>query len=294
MRIVVAFGTAETSLVWVESLRRELGCGFEICPWYAGQAEVHCEVAVVWRPGAEFFILHPGLKWVFAAGAGVDSLLAEKLPQQIRIVRLQDAGMGQQMADYVSYGVLRFMRQFDVYEREAPAWSVRPPQRKADWPVGILGYGTLAQPVAKTLGALGFSVQAWARSHKPGASISVHVGAKGWAEFLRSSRVLVAMLPLTAQTHHIVCAQSLALLPKGAFLINVARGGLVNQNDLLAALESGQLQGALLDVTTPEPLPPEHPLWGHPKVCITPHVAAATLPREAAAQIATKIALLWA
>ncbi len=240
------------------------------------------DYAVVWRPSQEFFDAQPRLKAIFNAGAGVDALLELDLPPGAPLVRLEDAGMAEQMVEYVTYAVLGHFRDFDAYEADARAgrWNPRDPQRKADFPIGILGLGVLGSRVLYALTGLGFPVHAWSRSHRKHATFH---------DFLRDTRILVCMAPLTSETRGIINQESLALLRPNAYLINVARGGLVVESDLLVAVNSGALAGAMLDVFGEEPLPPEHPFWRHPKVIVTPHIAAATLRDESVTQIAEKI-----
>jgi glyoxylate/hydroxypyruvate reductase len=292
MHIACAFPTPDESSAWALDLQDALGTDADVRAWRPG--DYPADIAVVWKPTQAFFDAQPKLKAIFAAGAGVDALLQLSLPTGVPLVRLEDAGMGAQMAQYVCYGVLRFFRGFDRYEQQGRQgqWLAHEPRKRANWPVGLLGYGTLAQPVAAALQAMGFPVRAWARSAKPNAGVEVHVGDEGLAPFLRGTRVLVCMLPLTAATRHIVCAATLSQLMPGACLINVARGGHVMEADLIAALDSGSLHGALLDVCNVEPASNDNPLWFHPRVQLTPHIAAATLRDEAVAQIVQKITRL--
>jgi len=278
---------------WAAELQQALGPATTVAPWQTGQAPA--DYAVVWKPPQSFLDAQTRLKALFAAGAGVDGLLALRLPEGVPLIRLEDAGMGVQMAEYVLHALLRWYRGFDRYAAQAAAaaWWPQPPQRKADWTVGLLGYGQLARPVAQALRALGFPVQAWAR-HAREADLPLFGGPAGLTPFLRSSRVLVALLPLTDDTRGLINAELLAQLPAQAYLINVARGGLVVEADLLAALDNGHLAGAALDVCTPEPAAPDHPFWRHPRIQLTPHIAAATLREEAVAQLAAKIRALEA
>jgi glyoxylate/hydroxypyruvate reductase len=289
MHIACAFPTPDESRAWAQDLQNALGTDADVRAWVPGDPPA--DIAVVWKPTQAFFDAQPKLKAIFAAGAGVDALLRLSLPTGVALVRLEDAGMGAQMAEYVVYGVLRFFRGFDRYEQQARQgqWLAHEPQDRGDWPVGLLGYGTLAQPVAAALQAMGFPVRAWARSAKPNAKVEVHVGDEGLDPFLRGTRVLVCMLPLTAATRHIVCAATLSQLMPGACLINVARGGHVKEADLIDALGAGHLHGALLDVCDVEPASSDNPLWSHPRVQLTPHIAAATLRQAAVAQMALNI-----
>ena len=252
------------------------------------------DYAVVWRPTQECVDAHARAKAIFNAGAGLDALLSLKLPEGVPIYRLEDAGMGRQMAEYVTYAVLRHFREFDAYEQQARerTWKSRPPRIKADYAVGILGIGVLGQVIARTLQSLGFPVRGWSRRPKSLEGIEVLDGRQRLEEFLRGSRILVCVLPLTSETRGILDRHTFAALPAGAYVINVARGGLIVEDDLLDALDRGALSGAFLDVTEREPLPPEHAFWSHPRVTLTPHCSAQTLIEPSVDQIASKIALI--
>jgi glyoxylate/hydroxypyruvate reductase A len=273
---------------WADALQAALP-DWAVSAWQPGAPPA--DYAVLWKPPAAFFAEQTQLRAALAAGAGVDALLALNPPPQLPIYRLEDAGMGVQMAEYALHAVLRWFRQFDVYAAQAAQaqWQPLPPQDKADWPIGLLGSGVLAQPVAQALQGLGFEVQAWARQPRPGSAWPVHTGTEGLHTLLRRSRVVVALLPLTADTRHVLNTLTLALMPASSYLINLARGGLVDEAALLHALDTGHLAGAALDVCAVEPAAPEHPFWRHPRVQLTPHVAAATLRGAAVAQMVGKL-----
>ena len=249
------------------------------------------DYAIVWRAPQEFFDAQPRLKAIFNAGAGVDAVLGLRLPEGVPLVRLEDAGMAEQMADYVVHAVLRHFREFDVYDAQARAriWKPRPPRRKADFPVGVLGFGVLGEHVARSLQTLGFAVHAWTRTEKDAIGLRVHTGEGGLRDFLAATRVLVCLLPLTAETRGIVNRDAIRLLRPEAYIVNVARGGHVVEADLIEALQAGRIAGAALDVFAEEPLPASHPLWSQPGIAVTPHISAATLRDEAVEQIARKI-----
>ncbi|MFC3284980.1 2-hydroxyacid dehydrogenase [Litchfieldella rifensis] len=247
----------------------------------------------VWKPPAALLERQARVKGIVNLGAGVDALLNNPgLPQDVPIVKLRDAGMGELMADYVRYGVLHFQRDFDRYQRqEASAeWREIPVVAKVDWGVGILGLGAIGTHVAQSLAADGFSVHGWSRSPKQVEGVTCHHGDDGLNELLGRVRTLVTLLPDTQSTRHIVNADTLAALPEGATLINPGRGPLVDESALLEALgpghEEGRLRGAILDAFPTEPLAADNPLWAHPRVRITPHMAAPTLIEEAADQVA--------
>ena len=254
------------------------------------------DYALVWQPDAGFFTTQPQLKAIFNAGAGVDALFALGLPDKVPLVRIEDAGMGAQMAEYATFAALRYYRGFDRYAENAArcTWAPHAPPRLTDWPVGILGYGVLGHQVAQTLRSFGFPVHGWKRRPDDNADVPLYCGREQLADFLRATRLLICLLPLTPETREIINRETLALLPQGACVINLARGPLVNETDLIAALDSGRLAGLTTDVCCPEPAPADHPFWHHPKVLLTPHCAAITLRENAIAQIAGKIRALEA
>ena len=251
--------------------------------------------AVAWLPPADFFDGLHALERVHALAAGVDNLLDHPgLPATASVIRLEDAGMGELMAEYVLLGVLHAHRGLPrlAAAQRAGRWAAEtrtPPA--ARFGVGILGAGVLGATVARRLVANGYPVGCWSRTAKrlpPG--VVGHVGRDGLHECLRGARVLVCLLPLTGQTRDILDAALFARLPEGAYLINVARGEHLVEADLLAALDGGRLDGALLDVFREEPLPAGHPFWTHPRITVTPHLAAPSPLRESAAQVAANLA----
>ena len=188
------------------------------------------------------------------------------------------------MGEYVLLAVLRHHREFDRFEREQRArnWAYSFPPQAADRPVGIMGLGELGASAAKLLSAQGFPVLGWSRTPKAIEGVTSYAGRGELHAFLHRSQILVCLLPLTAETRGILDAETFDGLPHGACVINVARGDHLVEADLLAALDSGHLAGATLDVFRTEPLPVDDPLWRHPKVLITPHVASYSLPATAA------------
>ena len=257
--------------------------------WSPGAAAA--DYAVVWAPPQRFFDEQPTLKAVFNIGAGVDALLKLRLPPHTVLVRLDDAGMAVQMAEYVSHAVLRHFREFAGYEAQAKLgqWLQRKPHSHSEFPVGVMGLGALGARVAQALAAFDFPVRGWSRSRKQLDRVQCF-SAPQWHEFLEGTRVLVCLLPLTDDTRGILCRDSLSRLLPGGYVINVARGGHLVDDDLLELLDSGDLAGATLDVFRTEPLPCEHAYWRHPKISVTPHISARTLLEESVAQIAAKIA----
>jgi glyoxylate/hydroxypyruvate reductase A len=267
----------------------------EVVPWREGAAIAPCDYAVIWAPPAAMLPDLAHVKAIFVTGAGVDAIMkfADTLPP-VPVIRLGDAGMAVQMAEYVAYAVLRYFRRFDDYEAQARRglWQPLPQYDKADFAIGVMGIGVLGTRVLASLAAFGFPLRGWSRSAKRIDGVTCYAGADGLADFLRGTRVLVCMLPLTPETANLLDRQRLSLLPQGAYLINVARGGHVDEADLLALVQSGHIAGATLDVFRTEPLPASHPFWAEPRISLTPHVAALTLPHLSAAQIGEKIVAL--
>ena len=232
------------------------------------------------------------VKAIFSTGAGVDAILkfADVLPQ-VPIIRLGDAGMAVQMAEYVVYSVLRYFRRFDEYEQQGRRglWRPLPQHQKEDFSVGVMGMGVLGTRVLEALAPFGFPLRGWSRSLKTVDGVRCFSGADGLDGFLSGTRVLVCMLPLTPDTDNLLEHAHLSLLPKGAYLINVARGAHVAEPDLLTLIRCGHIAGAPLDVFRNEPLPASHPFRDEQRITITPHISALTLPFESALQIAGKI-----
>jgi glyoxylate/hydroxypyruvate reductase A len=276
---------------WVSALRQQLPEA-RVEAWAAGADPA--DYAVVWAPPQEFLDAQPRLKGLFNIGAGVDALMQLRLPTGVPVVRLDDAGMSVQMAEYVCHAVIRYFRELDVYAEEAQQahWAFRRPRVRADFTVGVMGLGVLGQRVAQALRGFEFPVVGWSRTPREVEGITCHAGAEGLSAFLGASQVLVNLLPLTPDTENILNRDTLAQLRTGAYVINVARGAHVVDADLLALLDSGHLAGATLDVFRTEPLPAEHPFWQHRRITVTPHTSARTLRDESVAQIVGKIRAL--
>ena len=276
---------------WLQGLSAALP-GAELSVWEPGAPVA--DYAVVWAPPQQFMDEQQGIKALFNIGAGVDALLQRRLPQGARVVRLDDAGMAVQMAEYVCHAVIRHFREFDQYEASMRAgqWAYRKPRLRQDFAVGVMGLGVLGERVAKALAQFDFPVNGWSRSPKAIDGVRAFTGAEQFNEFLAASRVLVNLLPLTPETANVMNQDTLGRLQPGAYVINVARGAHLVEEDLLALIDSGHVAGATLDVFRTEPLPAGHAFWNHPRITITPHTSARTLRDESIAQIARKMAAL--
>jgi len=290
MKITVCL-TDERPEPWIQGLREALPEA-EVHEWVPGGAQA--DHAVVWTPPQKFLDEQPGLRGLFNIGAGVDALLKLRMPPQTQVVRMDDAGMAVQMAEYVCHSVIRHFREFDAYEADAREgrWSFRKPRDRAQFSVGVMGLGVLGERVARSVAQFEFPVNGWSRTPKAIEGLRCFAGDESFNAFLGASRVLVNLLPLTPATRGILNRDTLSRLNggrPGGYLINVARGAHLVESDLIPLLDSGQLAGATLDVFQVEPLPPEHPFWRHPKVTVTPHGSARTLRDASIARIADKI-----
>ena len=276
---------------WLEGLRAALP-GVRVELWAPGASAA--DYAVVWAPPQTFFDEQTALKGVFNIGAGVDALMKLRIPAGMSVIRLDDAGMSVQMAEYVCHAVIRHFREFDAYENDIAGgkWSYRKPRLRTDFPVGVMGLGVLGERVALALKPFEFPVMSWSRSAKTFDGVQCFSGDEGFKKFLAATRILVCLLPLTPETANIMNRNNLSELLPNAYVINVARGGHVVDDELIALIDSGHLAGATLDVFRQEPLPPAHPFWKHPKIAVTPHTSARTLRAESIAQIAGKIQAL--
>lgn len=285
---VLYYSSDQDSAAWIPGLQVALPAA-DVVLWEPGVPAA--DYAVVWKPPQQLLDEQVQLKALFNTGAGVDALMQLQLPKGVPIIRLDDAGMSVQMAEYVCHAIIRHFRELDAYEADTVQgkWSFRKPRSRTDFPVGVMGLGVLGQRVAKAIAHFDFPVNGWSQSPKSMAGVQCFHGQDQWDAFLASSRVLVCLLPLTPETVDILNARSLARLQAGGYVINVARGAHIVDADLIAALDSGHLAGATLDVFRVEPLPSGHAFWTHPKITLTPHTSARTLRSESIAQIARKI-----
>jgi glyoxylate/hydroxypyruvate reductase A len=291
MHIALTCPDAKDAARWAHALQRcfasaKQNVTIDIWP----EAIACADFAVVWSPTQAFIDAQQHVKAIFTLGAGVDALLKLRLPA-VPVIRIEDGGMGVQMADYVCHAVLRHVRQFDVYEAAMQAGEWRPmrPRMREKFPVGVMGLGVLGAQVARCLHAFGFPVRGWSRSAKEISGVACYVGAAQFNDFLAATRILVCILPLTPETRDIMNHDSLSKLRRDAYVINVARGAHLVEEDLIALIESGHIAGATLDVFRNEPMPEDHPFRAYPQIRLTPHIAAQTWMDESVKQIAAKI-----
>jgi glyoxylate/hydroxypyruvate reductase A len=247
---------------------------------------------LAWHPEPGLLASLPNLRLIVSLGAGVDHILRDPAaPRNVPILRLVDPYMTQAMSEYIALQVLRLHRRdFDYRAHQQQGeWREYEQKNAAERPVGILGFGTLGRDAGRKLQGLGFEVEGWTRSPGEVPGFVTHAGSEGLNNLLRRSEILVSLLPVTAATEGILNTALFARLPRGAGLVNAGRGRHLVEADLLRALDSGQLSAAVLDVFREEPLPPAHPFWRHPRIIVTPHVAAETHPPTAAPIIAAAI-----
>ncbi|MFL9963278.1 glyoxylate/hydroxypyruvate reductase A [Paraburkholderia sediminicola] len=283
---------------WLHDFARALPEA-DLREWQPGDT-APADFAVVWRPPHEMLAGRDDLRAIFNLGAGVDAILALEheqpgtLPRNVPLIRLEDTGMGPQMAEYVTHAVLRYLRRFDEYQtlQNERRWHVLDPHPRETFTVGVLGLGVLGAQVAQAVAAFGMPVRGYSRGARQIDGITTFAGAAQFDAFLDGAKVLVNLLPHTPDTRDVLNARTFSKLARGAYLINVARGGHLVEADLLDALASGQLAAATLDVFREEPLPADHPFWQAPRITITPHTSALTLREESVEQVARKIAAL--
>lgn len=230
---------------------------------------------VVWAPEPGRLAQFPNLKLILSSGAGVDHLADPALPRGVPVVRLGAPEAVSRMAEHVTLAVLyhhRLWHRFADQQRRL-VWDSLDNPEAHERRVGIMGLGQLGAASAASVARFGFQVAGWSRTPKALPGVQCFAGPRGLKPFLARTDILVCLLPSTPETDGMLNAATFAMLPRGATLVNAARGALVNEADLLAALDSGQVSAAALDVFVTEPLPPESPFWTHPMVTLTPHVA---------------------
>jgi len=250
------------------------------------------DYALVWQPPKGELKRYKKLKAIFSVGAGIDHLASDPdLPEGVPVVRMVESSLTAGMSEYVTLAVLnhhRFMIDYAAQRREK-VWEELLQLPAEARQVGTLGLGVLGRAALDTLKPFGFKLAGWSRSPKSISGVTCFHGSFGLAEFLAETNILICLLPLTPETEGILNAEAFAKLPVGAAVINVGRGGHLVEEDLLAALDSGQVGGATLDVFREEPLPEDHPFWEHPRVFMTPHIASMTVPATAVRAVVANI-----
>ncbi len=273
--------------MWRDTVAEKLP-GHELRIWPDAGNLAEIEYLAFIRPDFDALPPLPNLKAMFSRSAGVEAFIHHPKLPKVPLGKMEPSGGDPMMTEYTVMHVLRFHREMPKYQeaQKNREWLrtriVRPEERR----VGFLGYGLMAKAPALVLKSLGFPVSAWVRSPRPGEEIPIFHGPDQLPAFLAQTDIVVCLLPLTRETDGILCARTFAMMPRGAMVINIGRGGHVVASDLIAALDSGQLSYAALDALKPEPLPAESPLWLHPKVTVMPHVAR----RPTVAQLVTELA----
>ncbi|WP_145511094.1 glyoxylate/hydroxypyruvate reductase GhrA [Yersinia kristensenii] len=285
---------------WLSGLQSRLPTA-NIRQWRRGDTQ-SADYALVWQPPQEMLASRVELKGIFALGAGVDAILDQErrhpgtLPAGVPLVRLEDAGMSLQMQEYVVATVLRYFRRMDEYQlqQQQKLWQPLEPHQHDKFTIGILGAGVLGKSVAHKLVEFGFTVRCWSRTPKNIDGVTSFAGQEKLPAFIKGTQLLINLLPNTPETAGILNQSLFSQLNSNAYIINIARGAHLLERDLLAAMSAGQIAAATLDVFAEEPLPSMHPFWSHPRITITPHIAAITLPEVAMDQVVANIQSLEA
>jgi glyoxylate/hydroxypyruvate reductase A len=292
---IIGFYDFAKSADWQIKLGRHLS-DFSLVDLMSPEGRM-ADIALVWAPPAGAFAGMPNLKGIINKGQGVDHIMRDPtVPRDVPLVRLVDPDMSDALSHWVILAALDFWRDASYYRRcqTQKIWKPVVQRPATGATIGVMGVGAIGSVVAKRFAALGFAVRGWARSPREIDGVTVFAGSDSLDKFLDDVDILVSVLPLTDETTGIMNADLFARLAKGAFVINGGRGQQLVEDDLLTALEAGQLAGAALDVFAHEPLPKDHPFWTHPKITVWPHVAAQTNPNTAASQVAAAITAIMA
>lgn len=249
------------------------------------------ELLIAWQPPDNVLATFPNLQALMSVGAGTDQFDLSALPPALPVVRMIEPGLTQGMVEYVTFAVLGLHRDMPRYLQQlrAQQWQPHAVHTASQRRVGVMGLGELGQAALKQLVALGFDCAGWSRTPRDIDGVRCWYGRDRLADFLARSDILVCLLPLTAETRGLLNAELFAQLPAGAALVQAGRGPQLNDDHLLAALASGQLSAAVIDVTDPEPLPAGHPFWHHPAIWLTPHIASQTQADSAVAALLENI-----
>ena len=294
--LVAANFTPDEWAAWWPELQASLP-GEQLVRERTSVPDDHIDVALVANPPANALRGLLGLQLVQSLWAGVDGLIADtSLPANVPLARMVDPSMNEAMAQTALWAVLALHRGFFRYagQQQRAQWCPQPQRRADEVTVAVLGLGQMGRAAAQRLAANGYRVTGWSTHAKALAGITTHAGPASLAQVLAASQIVVNLLPLTPATRGLLNRQTLAAMPRGAGLVNLARGAQVVEADLLEALASGHLGHAVLDVFHTEPLPADHPFWRHPKISVLPHIAAQTEPRSAARIAAANVRALRA
>jgi glyoxylate/hydroxypyruvate reductase A len=274
---------------WRTLMRAEIpDLDFRIAPETGDPGEI--EAVLVWGAALEKLKDFPNLKMIASMGAGVDHVMANRhlVPEGVPLTRLVDPAMTAQMTEWCVMATLNHLRRWDDYRalHRERRWEELEVPIPWDTTIGVLGLGELGGDCARVLAAMGYRVRGWSRSAKKRNDIACFHGLAALEEFLAPCDVVISLLPLTPETEDLLDARAFGWMKRGAHVINAARGRQIVDQDLIAAIDSGHLSGATLDVQRTEPMPDDHPFWFHPKIMTFAHVAALTVPRTCVPQIA--------
>lgn len=274
---------------WCNALLN-LQADLDIRVWPDIQQKNDIDFALVWNHPIGSLTQFPNLKGIASLAAGVDHVMTDpNISTQVPLSRVVDPYMAQDIVQYVTCVVLNYIKRMDHWrmKQAEKTWYKQPPFTYAEQTIGVMGLGFLGSKAAHILHELGLNVIGWSNSPKNLPGIKSFAGHGEYHDFLARTNVLICMLPLTSETRNILNKDTFSALRKGAYLVNVGRGEQLVEEDLLQALQSGQLTGACLDVFRQEPLPHDHPFWPHPAIRVTPHIASVTNPETAAQQVLT-------
>ena len=299
-QVVVPFLTRsseDAARKWVDALSSALPeCRIVPFARMTDEERAAAEVAIVANPEPAELTELPSLKWVQSLWAGVERLMDELPPSDLRVVRLVDPMLAQTMANAVLAWTLYLYRDMPRYrsQQEQKVWEQHHLHDPEEVTVGILGLGALGSASARVLADQGFTVLGWSRTQASVDGVTCLSGADGLDDLLRTSNIVVVLLPLTNETRGLLSAERFARMQKGAAIINFGRGPIINDPALIATLDSGQISHAVLDVFDQEPLPTDNPLWSHPSVTVLPHISAPTNFRTASRVVADNIKAFFA
>ncbi len=269
---------------WVEALK-DLEPRINLSVYPEVQEPENINYAISWKHPRGIFKKYPNLRVIASMGAGVDHITSDpEIPENISITRIIDEQLCKDMSSFVLSLVMNKVRNISLHH-SARSWEPLMYNQVEEEQIGIMGLGTLGEAVAIKLLANDFKVSGWSKSKKHIEGVQSYNGERGLSEFLKRTTLLVCLLPLTSETENILNKELFEQLPKGAYIINVARGEHLVEHDLLEMIDKKQLSGASLDVFRNEPLPQEHPFWKHPRINITPHIASVTDPKKVIGQI---------
>ena len=251
------------------------------------------EFAVVWKHPRGILKKYPNLKAILSLGAGVDHIISDPdLPEGLPIIRLVDKKLTHEMCLHALHWVLHFHSDQYLYRSQQlkRQWIQQSSIQTEDRTIGIMGLGNIGRSIGELLVTQSFNVIGWGANQKSSLTdIKYYYGQDQLSDFLGRTNILINVLPLTSDTTNIITKKELSLLPKDSFIINIGRGGIINEDDLLTLLSDGHIKAAALDVFTQEPLPENNSLWDHPSVYITPHIAGQSNPNSAGQTISENI-----